>query len=239
MRRILGIAAAAVAGLTAAGLAVAALGDPSIAKIAPSATLKVSDSATTRCAGADGEYTASEFVATGRIATGPLAGEAELELLWVKNTKENLGFAEGTLAVRNADDEQKVRADVVGAVSGSTMRGTLAGYVGVEEDSRLVGTVSIARSGDSLAVKVGSGTLAGAALVFSGEPCVPPKTATGVLTEVDVEAGLIVVETVEGMLVIEITEQQAASLGADVGDEVTVTYREDEQGATLVKLERR
>ena len=239
MKRTLSLTAVAAAGLLAAGLAVAALGEPETTKVAPSFTLK-SEATSEKCPGADGEYTSDELVGEGRIGGGPLAGEATLELTWVKNAKENVGFAEGTLVVSSGDDE-KVRADVVGAVTGSTLRGTVSGDVGIEEPQRLVGTITVIRNGASLAVKIGNGTVAGAALLFGGKPCVAPETVTGVIVDLDLENGFLSVETDDGDYVtLTLTEKQIAELAdLDVGDTVTVTYTEDDDGnVELVKLTR-
>jgi hypothetical protein len=240
MKRTLTFATAGLAALLAAGLAVAALGEPETTKVAPSFTLKATAAESEKCAGADGEYTSDELVAEGRIGSGPLAGDATLELAWVKNVKENVGFAEGTLVV-TSDEDERVRADVVGAVTGTTMRGTVSGDVGIEEPQRLVGTITVIRNGASLAVKIGNGAVAGAAVLFGGEPCVAPQTATGVVVDIDLESAYLAIETDEGDYVsVSLTEKQSSELAdVELGDTVTITYREDDDGnVELVNLTR-
>lgn len=243
MRRVFLITAVAVTGLIGAGIAVAALSDSGTTKVAPTFTLTTSSSETAKCDGDDGAYTSEELSASGRITGGPLAGTADLDLTWVKNTTKNAGYAQGTLVV-SADDTEKVRADVIGAVSGTTLRGTVAGTVGEDAADRLVGTISVARNGKSLLVKIGSGTLAGGAVVVGENAvCKAPTTVTGDVFDLDLESGYLSIETEDGDYVtIDLTEKQAAAIetaGIEVGDTVKLTYIENEDGSTeLVKIER-
>ena len=231
MKRALSLCAVGLAGLAVAGLGIAALGGPEATKVSPSFTLKASAPETEKCEGVDGEYTTDRLSATGRIGAGPLAGDVTLDLTWVKNAKENIGWAEGTFVVATDDEEESVRADVVGALTGSTLRGTIVGEV--VDGGRLLGTISIVRTGNSYAVKIGSGTTAGIAVIAAGDACVTPETVTGEVVDIDLESGYLSVESADDYVTVTFTEAQAAAIeraGIDLGSRVKLTYAEDDEG---------
>jgi hypothetical protein len=243
LRRFTLVVAVAAAALLGAGIAVAALADGGTTKVAPTFTLTAASGEVAKCDGDDGAYTTEELSATGKIAAGPLAGQVALELTWVKSTPKNAGYAEGTLVVTDADETESVRADVIGAVSGSSARGSVVGSVGEDAAQRLIGTIAIARDGKKVTVKIGNGSLAGAAVVVSDTGCVLPETVSGDIVDIDLESRYLSVETDDGDYVtVDLTALQAGAIdkaGIGIGDSVTITYTVTDDGsAALTKIER-
>jgi hypothetical protein len=191
MKRFILVAAAAAA-LVAASAAVATLrwGDA----VQVSATLSATTAAnvqtrTLTCAGQTIEITTGRYTGTATSSTGDLNGPVELHVKSVYNVTRKLGWIDGRLKIRGADDRTHAGFSAVN-VDGK-LDGWLRGSAG-HRDGILFGSLagSFSKTGGLTDGTIGSGTGANAALIAKPTDCrdekpVRPSVRLVVRGEVD------------------------------------------------------
>lgn len=169
----LSFAAAALAVLVTAGAAVATLraGDAT----AVSATLSLPTAAhvqtrTLTCAGQTIEVTTGRYTGTATSTTPDLNGPAELRVKSVYNATTKLGWLEGHLKIRGADNRTNA------GISAVNLDGKLDGWVrgsAGHRDGILFGSLSgtFSKTGGLTAGSIGSGAGANAAVIAKKASC--------------------------------------------------------------------
>lgn len=173
MRRVIGVAAAAVTALAVTSVAVAHLksGDVTAASATFSApTASHVQTRTYTCNGQTIEVTTGRYTGTAASGIADLAGPVEIKLHSLYNTSTKLGWVEGTLKVRAADGKSTARLSAVN-VDGR-LDGWLRGHLG-RGDGSLLGSVtaSFNRATGFADGAIGSGSGANAAIVAKRESC--------------------------------------------------------------------
>jgi hypothetical protein len=178
MKRFILVAAAAAA-LVAASAAVATLrwGDA----VQVSATLSATTAAnvqtrTLTCAGQTIEITTGRYTGTATSSTGDLNGPVELHVKSVYNVTRKLGWIDGRLKIRGADDRTHAGFSAVN-VDGK-LDGWLRGTAG-HRDGILFGSLagSFSKTGGLTDGTIGTGTTANAAVIAKRTDCRDEKPA--------------------------------------------------------------
>jgi hypothetical protein len=192
MKRLILLAAAATA-LVATGAAVAHLKAGDVSQV--SATLSATTPAnvqtrTYTCDGQTFEVTTGRWTGTATSSTPDLNGAAELHVKSVYNTTTNLGWIDGKLKIRGADD--RTTAGFSGVNVGGKVDGWVRGNAG-RGDGTLFGSLtgSFSKTGGFTDGAVGAGTSANAAVIAKFLRCKPsesPKPSVHLLVRGSVEA---------------------------------------------------
>jgi hypothetical protein len=192
MKRFILVGAAAVA-LVAASAAVATLrwGDA----VQVSATLSATTAAnvqtrTLTCAGQTIEITTGRYTGTAASSTGDLNGPVELHVKSVYNVTRKLGWVDGRLVIRGADDRTHAAFSAVN-VDGK-LDGWLRGSAG-RGDGVLFGSLagSFSKTGGLTDGTIGSGTGANAAVIAKRTDCreqKPPRPGVLLVVKGEVDA---------------------------------------------------
>lgn len=216
MKRLFLLTAALVA-LVAAGAAVANLKSGDVSPV--SATLSATTVAhlqtrTLTCDGQTIEISTGRYSGTATSATPDLNGPIELKVHSVYNTTKKLGWVEGHLKIRGADDRSNSRFAAVN--TDGKLDGWLNGRAG-HRDGSLLGSIagSFSKGGGLSDGQLGTGTGANAALLVKRIDCkqedkVRPSVHLTVRGQVDaLSAASISVKPADG----------GASQACTIGDE--------------------
>jgi hypothetical protein len=178
MKRFILVAAAATA-LVAASAAVATLrwGDAAQVSATVSATTAANvQTRTLTCAGQTIEITTGRYTGTATSSTGDLNGPVELHVKSVYNVTRKLGWIDGRLKIRGADDRTHAGFSAVN-VDGK-LDGWLRGSAG-HRDGILFGSLagSFSKTGGLTDGTIGTGTGANAAVIAKRTDCRDEKPA--------------------------------------------------------------
>lgn len=178
MKRYLALTAA-LGALVATSVAVAhgwRTADVSAVSATLTATTPTNVRTTTQtCNGQTIETTTGRWSGTATSATADLAGPVELHLKSVYNATTNLGWIDGKLKIRAADN--RTVAHVVGINSNGTIDAWLRGHAG-RGDGALFGSLtgSFSKTGGLTAGAIGSGSGADLAVLAKRVRCDRPGT---------------------------------------------------------------
>ena len=173
MKRMTWLGLAAVAALVASSVAVAHLraGDVSAASATFSApTTARLTTHTYTCDGQTIEVSNARYTGTATSSTADLNGPVELKLHSLYNTTTKLGWVEGTLKIRAADNRSTARLTAVN-VDGK-LDGWLRGSAG-RGDGMLLGslTATFDKAAGLSAGAIGSGAATNAAVIAKRTSC--------------------------------------------------------------------
>lgn len=185
MKRLFLLTTALVA-LAASGAAVANLkaGDVnSVTATFTATTVTHLQTRTLTCAGQTIEISTGRWSGTATSTTPDLNGPAEVSVRSVYNTTKKLGWVDGNLKVRGADDRSNARFTAVN--SEGKLDGWLNGNAG-HRDGSVFGSISGSFSKEAgLTAQLGSGTGTNAALLVKRIDCSSaPKTRPSVFLTV-------------------------------------------------------
>lgn len=173
MKRVFLLAASLVA-LVAAGAAVAHLKSGDVTSVSANLTATTVAHLQTRtltCEGQTIEISTGRYTGTATSATPDLNGPIELQVHSVYNTTKKLGWVEGHLKIRGADDRSNARFAAVN--TDGKLDGWLNGQAGHRHGS-LLGSIAGSFSKDTgLSGQLGTGTGANAALLVQRIDCSP------------------------------------------------------------------
>jgi hypothetical protein len=130
---------------------------------------------TQTCNGQTIETTTGRWSGTATSTTADLAGTVDLHLKSVYNATTNIGWVEGTLKIRAADD--RTVAHIAGINSNGTIDAWLRGHAG-KGDGTLFGSLtgSFSKTGGLTAGAIGSGSGADLAVLAKRVRCDKPGT---------------------------------------------------------------
>lgn len=194
-------ALAVCAALAAAGAAVAAHKRAQTTQQATAtfAATTVSHAKNTTCTASDGAYKQTDATYTGTATSSDarLAGPLTIRAHSVVDTTSGLGWMQGTFRVRGGDGKGNAHGTLHGAIAGGNISGALVGDV-ENAAGKLVATISAAFAPDSgfSSGTVGSGSVAGAGVVFQRGECAKAKRVRSVYVshlDLKTEPGLPVV----------------------------------------------
>jgi hypothetical protein len=187
------VVAAALGALVATGAAVAHLKTGDVAAVSATLSATTPTNVQTRtytCEGQTFEVTTGRWSGTAASSTPDLNGPAELQLKSVYNTTKKLGWVDGRLKIRAADNRTLARVSGVNADGklDAWLRGT-AGH----RDGILFGSLSgsFSRTAGLTDGAIGSGTGANMAVIAKGIRCSaqkPPRPSVHLLVRGQVEA---------------------------------------------------
>ncbi len=193
MKKRFTLVAAALSALVATGAAVAHWKTADLAAV--SATLTATTptnvkTSTYTCDGQTIEVTTGRWSGTATSTTPDLAGAADLYLKSVYNATKGLGWVDGKLKIRAADDRTVVH--VAGINSNGTLDAWIRGHAG-KGDGALLGSLTgtFSKTAGLTAGAIGSGAGADAALLADGLRCSstkPPKPSVHLLVRGTIEA---------------------------------------------------
>jgi len=177
MKRII-LIATALGALVATSVAVANLksGDVAPASATLSATTPANvQTRTYTCEGQTFEVTTGRWTGTSTSTTADLNGPVELRVKSVYNTTKNLGWIDGKLKIRAADNRTNASFSAVN--TGGTLDGWLRGSAGYR-DGILFGSLSgsFSKTGGLTNGALGSGTGTNAAVIAKRIDCEKPST---------------------------------------------------------------
>ena len=172
------LVAAALAALVASSVAVAHLRTGNVSAV--SATLSAPTtvhltSRTLTCAGQTIEISTGRYTGMSVSTTPDLAGPVELRVHSVYNTTTKLGWVDGSLKIRAADDRSNARFSAVN--SDGKLDGWLRGTAG-HRDGILFGSLSgsFTKSGGLTDGQLGTGTAANSAVLAKRVECNASET---------------------------------------------------------------
>jgi hypothetical protein len=127
------------------------------------------------CNGQTIEITTGRWTGTSTSTTADLAGTVDLWVKSVYNVTKNLGWVEGRLKIRAADD--RTGAHFTGINSNGTLDAWLRGHAG-KGDGALLGSLTgtFSRTAGLTAGAIGSGSGADAAVLVDAIRCEKPDT---------------------------------------------------------------
>lgn len=248
MRRVIGTAVAAATALALAGVAVAHLKAADVTPASATFTAPTAAHVNTRTFTCDGqtiEVTTGRYAGTATSTTGDLNGPVEIRLRSVYNTATKLGWMDGTVKVRGADNRATARLWAVntdgrldGFVRGSAGRG----------DGMLLGslTASFNRSSGFADGAIGAGSGANTAVIAKRERCERASTRPSVRLLVrgsveSVSSTSIAVKPADGgaTQTCAITSASRGTSGLEAGTRVEVHCVQVAGSFVLVKVKRR
>jgi hypothetical protein len=175
-KRLATLLALAVGALVAAGIAVAAHLQTTQSAAADFSAKTATKLHTTTCTGSDGTYQDTNAVYTGTATSSDarLAGTLTIHAHSVLNTTSGLGWLNGDYRVKNANGN--THGTIRAAVAGGKAVGALTGNAG-RPDGKLVASfwADFGQTGGFDNGKLGSGSLAGAGVIFTHGPCKPSQ----------------------------------------------------------------
>jgi hypothetical protein len=170
----------ALGALVASGAAVAHLKAGDVTAV--SATLSATTPANVQtrsytCAGQTFEVTTGRWTGTATSTTPDLNGAVELQLKSVYNATKNLGWIDGRIKIRGADD--KTSAGFSAVNTGGKLDGWVAGHAG-RGDGTVFGSLtgSFSKTGGLTEGALGTGTGANTALIAKRADCSAKETST-------------------------------------------------------------
>lgn len=177
MKRII-LIATALGALVATSVAVANLksGDVTPASATLSATTPANvQTRTYTCDGQTFEVTTGRWTGTSTSTTADLSGPVELHVKSVYNTTKKLGWIDGKLKIRAADNRTNAAFSAVN--TDGTLDGWVRGNAG-HRDGILFGSLSgsFSKTGGLTNGALGSGTGTNAAVIAKGIDCKAPST---------------------------------------------------------------
>lgn len=248
MKRTLGVAVAAVTALALAGAAVAHLKAGDVTAASATFTAPTASHVQTRTYTCDSEtieITTGRYSGTATSTTGDLNGPVEIRLRSVYNTTTKLGWIDGTLKVRAADNRSTAKLWAVntdgrldGFVRGSAGRG----------DGMLLGslTASFDRSSGFADGALGAGSGANAAVIAKRERCQRESTRPSVRLHVrgsveSLSSTAVAVKPADGGATQScgITSASPRTSGFEQGDRVEMQCVQLAGSYVLVKLKKR
>jgi hypothetical protein len=173
------VLAAALGALVATSVAVAhgwRAGDVTAVSATLTATTPTNVKTSTQtCNGQTIEVTTGRWSGTATSTTADLAGTVDLYVKSVYNVTKNLGWVEGKLKIRAADD--RTSAHFTGINSNGTLDAWLRGHAG-KGDGALLGSLTgtFSKTGGLTAGTIGSGAGADAAVLIDAIRCDKPDT---------------------------------------------------------------
>lgn len=176
-RVILGAAALAALAVTSAAVAHLRSGDASQVSATLSAPTATNvETRTLTCEGETIEITTGRYSGTATSSTADLSGPVELRVKSVYNVTKNLGWIDGRLTIRAADDRTHAHFSAVN-VNG-TLDGWLRGSAG-RGDGTVFGSFAgaFSKTGGLASGTLGSGSSANTALISKRTSCKAQKPA--------------------------------------------------------------
>lgn len=173
------VVAAALGALVATSVAVAngwRTGDVTAVSATLTATTPTNVTTSTQtCNGQTIEITKGRWTGTATSTTADLAGTVDLYVKSVYNVTKNLGWVEGKLKIRAADD--RTAAHFTGINSNGTLDAWLRGHAG-KGDGALLGSLTgtFSKTAGLTAGSIGSGAGADAAVLVNAVRCDKPDT---------------------------------------------------------------
>lgn len=248
MKRMTWLGLAAVAALVASSVAVAHLraGDVSAA----SATFSAPTTArlathTYTCDGQTIEVSNARYTGTATSSTADLNGPVEIKLHSLYNTTTKLGWVDGTLKIRAADNRSTARLTAVN-VDGK-LDGWLRGSAG-RGDGMLLGslTATFDKATGLSAGAIGSGTATNAAVIAKRTSCRKESTRPSVRLQVrgtieSLSASAIAVKPADGGATqsCSITSASPRTSRYEAGDRVEMRCVQVAGSYVLAKLSKR
>lgn len=248
MRRVIGVAVAAVTALAVAGVAVANLKSADVTPASATFAAPTASHVQTRtftCGGETIEITNGRYSGTATSTTGDLNGPIEIRLRSVYNTTTKLGWMDGTVKVRASDNRSTAKLWAVntdgrldGFVRGSAGRG----------DGTLLGslTASFNRASGFADGAIGAGTGANAAVIAKRERCERTSTRPSVRLHVrgsieSASSTAVAVKPADGgaTQTCSITAASPRTSGFAAGDRVEMQCVQVGGAYVLVKLKKR
>ena len=177
MRKSIFVVAALVA-LVASSVAVAHLKSGNVSAVSATLSAPTTSHLTTRtltCNGQTIEISTGRYTGTSTSTTPDLAGPIELRVHSIYNTTTKLGWVDGNLKIRAADDRSNAHFSAVN--SDGKLDGWLRGTAG-HRDGILFGSLtgSFSKSGGLTDGQLGTGTGASTAVLAKRADCNPSET---------------------------------------------------------------
>lgn len=172
------LAVAALAALVASSVAVANLRSGNVTAVSATLSAPTTAHLTTRTLTCDGqtiEISNGRYTGTSASTTPDLAGPVELRVHSVYNTTTKLGWVDGTLKIRAADNRSNARFTAIN--SDGKLDGWLRGTAG-HRDGILFGSISgsFSKAGGLTDGQLGTGAGANAAVLAKRADCKRPES---------------------------------------------------------------
>lgn len=172
------LAVAALAALVASSVAVANLKSGNVSAVSATLSAPTTAHLTTRTLTCDGqtiEISNGRYTGTSASTTPDLAGPVELRVHSVYNTTTKLGWVDGTLKIRAADNRSNARFTAIN--SDGKLDGWLRGTAG-HRDGILFGSISgsFSKAGGLTDGQLGTGAGANAAVLAKRADCKRPES---------------------------------------------------------------
>lgn len=172
------LAVAALAALVVSSVAVANLKSGNVSAVSATLSAPTTAHLTTRTLTCDGqtiEISNGRYTGTSASTTPDLAGPVELRVHSVYNTTTKLGWVDGTLKIRAADNRSNARFTAIN--SDGKLDGWLRGTAG-HRDGILFGSISgsFSKAGGLTDGQLGTGAGANAAVLAKRADCKRPES---------------------------------------------------------------
>ncbi len=241
------VVVAALAALVASSVAVANLRSGNVSAISATLSAPTTAHLTTRtltCAGQTIEISTGRYTGTSTSTTPDLAGPIELRVHSVYNTTTKLGWVDGNLKIRAADDRSNAHFSAVN--SDGKLDGWLRGTAG-HRDGILFGSLSgsFTKSGGLTDGQLGTGTGANTAVLAKRADCnasetVRPSVRLTVRGTVESISDLaIAVKPADGSASQSCTIGERKPERIETGDKVEMTCLQREGKFVLEKIHER
>jgi len=239
--------AAALAALVASSVAVANLKSGNVSLVSAKLSAPTTAHLTTRTLTCDGqtiEVSTGRYTGMSESTTSDLAGPVELRVHSVYNTSTNLGWVDGSLKIRAADNRSNAHFSAVN--SGGKLDGWLRGTAG-HRDGALFGSLSgsFSKSGGLTDGQLGAGAGANAAVLSKRADCKKSETTRPSVrltvrgTVESISDSAIAVKPADGSASQSCTIGERKPKRIEAGDKVEMTCLQREGKFVLEKVNER
>jgi len=238
---------AALAALVASSVAAAKLKSGNVSQVSATLSAPTTAHLTTRTLTCDGqtiEISAGRYTGTSTSTTPDLAGPIELRVHSVYNTSTKLGWVDGSLKIRAADNRSNAHFSAVN--SNGKLDGWLRGTAG-HRDGVLFGSLSgsFSKSGGLTDGQLGTGTGANTAVLSKRADCKKAETTRPSVrltvrgTVGSISDSAIVVNPADGSASQSCTIGERKPERIEVGDKVEMTCLQREGKFVLEQIRER